>query len=206
MRDIVIQVGRTGVLTPKAVLAPVRLAGTNVTSATLHNQDYITEKDIRIGDTVIVQKAGEIIPEIVSVVKEKRPEGTVPYLLPKVCPVCGAPVERDEDGAHIRCLLLTFFYRYMPELINRGYVYIAQPPIFGLKKKNSKSTQIERYIYDESALSSILAEYDDPGKFDVQRYKGLGEMDADQLWETTMDPEHRILKRVMIRRYKFRRD
>ncbi len=103
VEDIVIQVGRTGVLTPKAVVAPVRLAGTTVTNATLHNQDFITEKDIRIGDTVVVQKAGEIIPEIVSVVKEKRPEGTSPYLLPAVCPVCGAAVARDEDGAHIRC-------------------------------------------------------------------------------------------------------
>ena len=103
VEDIVMQVGRTGVLTPKAVVAPVRLAGTTVTSATLHNQDFITEKDIRIGDAVVVQKAGEIIPEIVSVVKEKRPEGTVPYLLPAVCPVCGAAVARDEDGAHIRC-------------------------------------------------------------------------------------------------------
>ena len=103
VQDIVVQVGRTGVLTPKAVVSAVRLAGTTVTNATLHNQDFITEKDIRIGDTVIVQKAGEIIPEIVSVVKEKRPEGTAPYLLPSVCPVCGAAVARDEDGAHIRC-------------------------------------------------------------------------------------------------------
>lgn len=101
--DIVVQVGRTGVLTPKAVLEPVRLAGTTVTNATLHNQDYITEKDIRIGDTVVVQKAGEIIPEIVSVVKEKRPEGTKPYHLPDKCPVCGAAVLRDPDGAAIRC-------------------------------------------------------------------------------------------------------
>ena len=101
--DIVVQVGRTGVLTPKAVLKPVRLAGTTVTNATLHNQDYITEKDIRIGDTVIVQKAGEIIPEIVEVVKDKRPEGTVPYRLPETCPVCGAPVSRDPDGAAVRC-------------------------------------------------------------------------------------------------------
>ena len=101
--DIVVQVGRTGVLTPKAVLAPVRLAGTTVTNATLHNQDYIAEKDIRIGDTVIVQKAVEIIPEIVEVVKDQRPEGTVPYTLPEVCPVCGASVVRDEDGAALRC-------------------------------------------------------------------------------------------------------
>lgn len=101
--DIVVQVGRTGVLTPKAVLTPVRLAGTTVTNATLHNQDFITEKDIRIGDTVLVRKAGEIIPEVLSVVEDKRPEGTQPYFLPKTCPVCGAPVERDEDGAHIRC-------------------------------------------------------------------------------------------------------
>lgn len=101
--DIVVQVGRTGVLTPKAVLTPVRLAGTTVTNATLHNQDFITEKDIRIGDTVLVRKAGEIIPEVLSVIGEKRPEGTQPYVLPKTCPVCGAPVERDEDGAHVRC-------------------------------------------------------------------------------------------------------
>ncbi len=101
--DIVIQVGRTGVLTPKAVVEPVRLAGTTVTNATLHNQDFIAEKDIRIGDTVLVQKAGEIIPEIVAVLKEQRPQGTEPYRFPKTCPVCGAPVARDEDGAHIRC-------------------------------------------------------------------------------------------------------
>ena len=101
--DIGVQVGRTGVLTPRAVLEPVRLAGTTVQSASLHNQDYIAEKDIRVGDTVLVQKAGEIIPEVVGVVREKRPEGTQPYRLPERCPVCGAHVARDEDGAAIRC-------------------------------------------------------------------------------------------------------
>ena len=103
VQDIVIQVGRTGVLTPKAVVAPVRLAGTTVTNATLHNQDFISEKDIRIGDTVKIRKAGEIIPEILEVVVDKRPQGTSPYRLPSVCPVCGARVERDEDGAFLRC-------------------------------------------------------------------------------------------------------
>ncbi len=101
--DIVVQVGRTGVLTPKVVVEPIRLAGTTVTNATLHNQDFIDEKDIRIGDTVIVQKAGEIIPEVVEVVHQLRPEGTVPYHLPANCPVCAAAVVRDEDGAAVRC-------------------------------------------------------------------------------------------------------
>ena len=98
-----VQVGRTGVLTPKVIVEPVRLAGTTVTNATLHNQDFIDEKDIRIGDTVVLQKAGEIIPEVVEVLTDLRPEGTVPYHLPELCPVCGAPVVRDPDGAAIRC-------------------------------------------------------------------------------------------------------
>lgn len=103
LENIIVQVGRTGVLTPKAVVSPVRLAGTTVTNATLHNQDFISEKDIRIGDTVRIRKAGEIIPEILEVVMEKRPEGTNPYHLPTTCPVCGAEVVRDEDGAAMRC-------------------------------------------------------------------------------------------------------
>ena len=101
--DIVIQVGRTGVLTPNAVLEPVRLAGTTVSRATLHNQDFITEKDIRIGDTVFVRKAGDIIPEVLGIDKTLRPDGTVPYAMPKTCPVCGAPVYRAPDEAASRC-------------------------------------------------------------------------------------------------------
>lgn len=103
VEDIVVQVGRTGVLTPKAVVRPVRLAGTTVTNATLHNQDFIHERDIRIGDTVRIRKAGEIIPEILDVVLQKRPDETEVYHLPAVCPVCGAKVERDEEGAFLRC-------------------------------------------------------------------------------------------------------
>ena len=103
LRDIIITVGRTGVLTPNAVLDPVRLAGTTVSRATLHNRDFIREKDVRIGDTVLVRKAGEIIPEILGYVPEKRPENSLPYEMPNVCPVCGAPVFEDEDEAAIRC-------------------------------------------------------------------------------------------------------
>ena len=103
VEDIVVQVGRTGVLTPKAVVKAVRLAGTTVTNATLHNQDFISQRDIRIGDTVLIRKAGEIIPEILEVDLTKRPADAVPYFLPDTCPECGAPVVRDEDGAFLRC-------------------------------------------------------------------------------------------------------
>ena len=101
--DIVVQVGRTGVLTPKVIVEPVRLAGTTVSAATLHNQDNIDRLDLRIGDTVLLQKAGEIIPEVLSVNKDKRPENAVPFVMPAVCPECGSPVVRDEDGAALRC-------------------------------------------------------------------------------------------------------
>ena len=103
VKDILVQVGRTGVLTPKAVIEPVRLAGTTVTNATLHNQDFIDKLDVRIGDTVRVRKAGEIIPEVIEVVPALRPEDTVPFRLPAVCPECGSPIVRDEDGVALRC-------------------------------------------------------------------------------------------------------
>ena len=103
VEDILVQVGRTGVLTPKAVVQPVRLAGTTVTNATLHNQDFISQKDIRIGDTVKIRKAGEIIPEILEVEFDKRNQDAVPYFLPAQCPICGAPVVRDPEGAFVRC-------------------------------------------------------------------------------------------------------
>ena len=107
VQDIVVQVGRTGVLTPKAVVEPVRLMGSTVTNASLHNQDYIDEKDIRVGDTVLIQKAGEIIPEVVAVLKDKRPANSVPYQLPDTCPACGTHVSRDADEVALRCTSAT---------------------------------------------------------------------------------------------------
>lgn len=103
LKDIIISVGRTGVLTPNAVLEPVHLAGTTVSRATLHNRDFIRDLDVRIGDTVLVRKAGEIIPEIVGVQKDKRPQDAIIFEMPKKCPVCGADVFEDEDEAAIRC-------------------------------------------------------------------------------------------------------
>ena len=170
LHDITITVGRTGVLTPNAVLEPVRLAGTNVSRATLHNRDFIRELDVRIGDTVLVRKAGEIIPEVVRVVKEKRPVNTVAYEMPQVCPVCGAPVYEDPDEAAIRCTgaecpaqllrnLMHFASRdamdidgcgeaVLQALIEAGLVrsaadlyYLSEDDILTLDRKKEKSAQ-----------------------------------------------------------------
>ena len=106
--------------------------------------------------------------------------------------------DADVDGAHIRILLLTFFYRYMPELITRGYVYVAQPPLYGIKKRNSRNPKIEKYFFKDEELKDFTTNAENSDKFDIQRYKGLGEMDPEQLWETTMEPATRTLLQVSI--------
>lgn len=103
LRSITAEVGRTGALTPAATFDPIPLSGTTVSRATLHNLDYVAEKDIRVGDTIVVQKAGEIIPQVLRVDLAARPEGSTPWAPPSECPVCGTPVERDEGVAALRC-------------------------------------------------------------------------------------------------------
>jgi len=103
LREIELSVGRTGRITPTAVFDPVRLCGTRVERATLHNQDYIAGLDVRVGDTILVYKSGEIIPRVKAVVLEKRPADTVPYIIPGTCPVCGAPAAREADTADMKC-------------------------------------------------------------------------------------------------------
>jgi DNA ligase (NAD+) len=120
INEIVVQVGRTGALTPVAVMQPVRVGGVTVTNATLHNQDEIDRKDIRVGDTVVIQRAGDVIPEIVKVVTEKRPADSRPFHLPKKCPICHQPVEKAEDEVVSRCL-----NQFCPAIIKESLKHFA---------------------------------------------------------------------------------
>ena len=135
--DIELSVGRTGRITPTAIFEPVRLCGTSVSRATLHNQDFIDELDIRIGDRILVYKSGEIIPKVRRVLKEKRPQGAVPYHLPETCPVCGAKAQREKDTADIKCTspncpaqlerhIINFVGRDAMDIKGFGTVYIEE--------------------------------------------------------------------------------
>ena len=163
--DVELSVGRTGRITPTAVFTPIRLCGTSVSRATLHNQDFIDDLDICIGDTLLVYKSGEIIPKIKSVVKEKRPAGAARFRIPDTCPVCGAPAVREKDTADIKCTnsncpsqcerrIINFVGRdamdikgfganYIMELVRLGYLKDAAD-IFTLKEH--RETLIEQGI------------------------------------------------------------
>ena len=135
--DIELSVGRTGRITPTAVFEPVRLCGTSVSRATLHNQDFIDDLDVGIGDTIVVYKSGEIIPKVKEVRKEKRPEGWKHFAIPDVCPVCGAKTEREKDTADIKCTspncpaqlerhIINFVGRDAMDIKGFGTVYIEE--------------------------------------------------------------------------------
>ena len=104
LKEIALQVGRTGAITPMAILEPVKVAGSTISKTTLHNEDFIKEKDLKIGDTVVIQKAGDVIPEVVGVVKEKRTGREIDFIMPRKCPVCGADAVREEGESAVRCI------------------------------------------------------------------------------------------------------
>lgn len=158
--DIMIQVGRTGVLTPNAVLEPVRLAGTTVSRATLHNSDFISSKDIRVGDTVVVRKAGEIIPEVVRVEFSKREKDAVPYTFPTHCPSCGEEVVRDGEESAIRCINTA-----CPAQLKRNIIHFCSRDamdIEGLGKSNVELFINEGLISNIADLYSLTSEQIEP--------------------------------------------
>lgn len=154
--DIVLQVGRTGVLTPNAVLEPVHVSGVTVSRATLHNRDFIRERDIRVGDTVIVQKAGDIIPEIVGVVPELREEGAIPFVMPEVCPVCGSPAFSEEGEAAVRCVNTDCPAQRMRNIIH--FASRDAMDIDGMGPAVIEQLLAENLIVDAADIYSITAE------------------------------------------------
>ena len=147
IEKIEIQVGRTGVLTPNAVFKPVFCAGSLISRATLHNSDFIAEKDIRIGDSVIIQKAGDIIPAVVEVIKEKRKGTEVPFEMPKNCPVCGAPVIRPEDEAAYRCTNIE-----CPAQLMRNIIHFASKDAMDIE---GMGPAIVEQLLNEKLISGI---------------------------------------------------
>lgn len=172
LKDIIVEVGRTGTITPTAILEPVRLAGTVVARATLHNEDYINEKDIRIGDTVLVQKAGDIIPQVVEVIKEDRTGDEVKFHMPEKCPVCHEPTVRLEGEAAVKCINMS-----CPAQIRRGIIHFASRDamnIDGLGESIISLLLDNKIIKDVADLYYIKKE-------DIVNLERLGEKSATNL-------------------------
>jgi len=170
--DIEIQVGRTGVLTPRAVLEPVRLAGSTVSYATLHNIDFIKERDARIGDIVRLRKAGDIIPEIVSVVTEKREGSAIPFEMPETCPSCGAKVIRNEDEAAVRCINPD-----CPAQLSRSIIHFVSRGAMNID--NLGESVIEQFI--ENGLIKSAADLYYLKKEDIASLDRMGEKSAQNI-------------------------
>lgn len=147
MKDIMITVGRTGKITPNAVLEPVRVAGTTVSAAQLHNEDFITERDIRIGDDVVVRKAGDIIPEVVRVIQERRDGTQMPYQFPKTCPVCGSTLVRFQDEAAHYCINMDCRARVVESMI-----HFASRDAMNIDTLGDKKIE---FLHEKGLLSSI---------------------------------------------------
>ncbi|MCH4889886.1 NAD-dependent DNA ligase LigA [Acidaminobacter sp. JC074] len=174
VKDIIVQVGRTGVLTPKAELEPVFVAGSTITYATLHNQDYIDEKDIRIGDTVVIQKAGDVIPAVVRVVKDKRSGQEVAFKLPHLCPVCGYDTERLEGEVARRCT-----NPICPAKLQRGLEHFVSRNAMNI---DGLGPAVIQMLLKEGFVKKIEDLYDlDKYKLPMSEIEGFGDKSIDKM-------------------------
>ena len=188
VKEIIVGVGRTGALTPVALLEPVELAGATVSRATLHNEDEVARKDIRVGDTVLVERAGEVIPQVVQVVKEKRAPGSRPFSMPKHCPICGATAFRPEGEAVSRCPNSACPAQIKERLIHYGSR--AAMDIDGLGEK----------IVDQLVDSSLVRDFADLYHLKVavlSRLERLAEKSATNLTEAIQSSKERGLSRLL---------
>ncbi len=151
LEDIVCQVGRTGVITPMAILKPVKLSGSTISKTTLHNEDFIKDKDLKIGDTVVIQKAGDVIPEIVEVKKQKRTGNEKEFEMPKVCPVCGAQAIREEGESALRCTGIE-----CPAKLYRNLVHFASREAMNIE---GLGESIIKQLLDKKLIENIADIY-----------------------------------------------
>lgn len=188
IEDIIVSVGRTGILTPNAVLKPVNIAGSTVSRATLHNEDYIKEKDIRIGDSVIVQKAGDIIPEVVAVVKEKRTGREKEFKMPKVCPECGSEVIRVPGEAAYRCTGVA-----CPAQIRRSIIHFASRDAMDIRGLGPAVVSLllsAGLVKDASDIYFLKRE-------DLIPLERMGEKSADNLIKAIQNSKKQPLSRLI---------
>lgn len=188
VEDIVIQVGRTGVLTPKALLTPVKVAGSTVSAATLHNIDFIREKDIRIGDRVIIQKAGDIIPEVVSVLADKRSGAEEPYRMPALCPSCGEPVYKHEDEAATRCTNIA-----CPAQIERSIEHFASRDAMNI---DGMGPAVVKLLLKEGLITKVSDLYTLKSE-DVAGLERMGEKSAQNLIDAIEKSKTRGLDKLI---------
>ncbi len=188
LEDITVAVGRTGVLTPTAVLSPVRLAGTTVSRATLHNLDFIRQRDVMLGDVVVVRKAGDIIPEVVSSVAAKRTGAERPFLMPTHCPSCGEPVFRDEGEAAVRCTNSA-----CPAQLSRSIEHFASKGAMNIDGLGPQIVELllkNELIHDAADLYSLRAE-------DLASHDRMGEKSASNLVEAIESSKSAGLERLV---------
>lgn len=188
LKDIVCQVGRTGAITPMAILEPVKVAGSTISKTTLHNEDFIKEKGLKIGDTVIIQKAGDVIPEVVKALKEKRTGREKPFKMPKVCPVCGGPVIREEGEAVARCIGIECKARNLRNIIH--FASKEGMNIDGLGEK------IVEQLYEKELIKTIADIYY-LKKEDIKALKKEGEKFATNLIESIEKSKENSIDRLI---------
>ena len=188
VKDIICQVGRTGVITPMAILEPVKVAGSTISKTTLHNEDFIKEKDIRIGDTVLIQKAGDVIPEIVKVIEEKRTGEEKQFEMPKFCPVCGAEAKREEGEAAIRCTGIE-----CPAKLYRNLIHFVSREAMNI---DGLGENIIKQLLDRNLISNIADIYD--LKFeDIASLKKNGKKFAQNLVDSIENSKRNDLNRLI---------
>ena len=188
IKDITINVGRTGVLTPTGELEPVFVSGTNVSRVTLHNQDFITEKDIRIGDHVLIHKAAEIIPEVIRVLPEKRTGSEVPFTIPNRCPVCESPAVRREGEAAIRCT-----NKHCPAIEKEQIIHFASRDAMNI---DGLGPSIVENLINEKLITNVVDLYHLTTE-SIMSMDRMGKKSADNLVKAIADSKSRGLDRVL---------